>query len=198
MKRRYYYTASGIMRYILYSILLATTVVVVLFSCKKWTDPAAVNDPRLTNPYCNDPNAVNYNWGFPGRPDDSLCFYPVDLFRGTYIFQDSIFLLNGTYVFTRLDTLHLYALSQTKLAVLGFCPIGDTMHLTAGPTYIATVDTTLGDSTFVNRGQLLCRIQDTVSGTITKDRIDTTLLHISLQVVSDTGITVHSGTGIKQ
>ena len=47
------------------------------------------------------------------------------------------------------------------------------------------------------RGQMLCRPQDTVNGIIAKDRIVDSLLHITFQVVSDTGITSHIGNAKK-
>src|SRR5579872_3418748 len=72
-------------------------------SCSKYKDTKATADPRLTNPYCNDTNAVNYNWGFPGKPDSTVCFYPTDVFKGIYTFNDSIF-LQPLGIFVRADT----------------------------------------------------------------------------------------------
>ena len=168
----------------------------MLFSCAKWKDPKGY-DPNLPNHYCNDPAAVNYNWGFPGKADNTVCFYPTDLFKGSYLFRDSIY---RDTLFIRYDSfiLNMSAQSHTKITVGGFCMNGNQIVLTAGPTYVATVDTTVGDSTTLNLGQIMCRTQDTVSGTISKDRIDSTLLHITLQVVSDTGTTTHYGSARKQ
>src|ERR1043165_6289024 len=78
------------MRYFSLIILSLALVMGFAFSCKKWQDPAPKEDPRLTRPYCNDPEAVNYNWDFPGKPDNSVCFYPSDLFAGTYTFWDTV------------------------------------------------------------------------------------------------------------
>ena len=185
------------MRYIIYISILLAVGSSIFFSCAKWKDPKAVTDPRLTNPYCNDPLAVNYNWGFPGKPDNTICFFPTDLFDGTYFFRDSIY---RDTLFIRADsfTLTMSALSHTKITVAGFCVNGNKITLTAGPTYVAIVDTTEGDTTTINHGQMLCRIQDTISGTISKDRVDSTLLHITLQVASDTGMTMHYGNARKQ
>ncbi len=164
-------------------------------ACKKWKDPAPTTDPRLTNPYCNDPNAVNYNWGFPGKPDNSICFYPTDLFKGYYKFIDSVHLTSSN-IFIRADSgyLNIAALSQYKIAVIGFCG-GDSLKLTA-VGYTASIDSLLGDTTTTARGQRLCRLQDTASGTITDNRIDS-LLHITFQVISDTGRTTHYATAKK-
>ena len=186
------------MKYVI-SILTAIACTTLLFiSCAKWKDPAPYTDPRLTNPYCNDPNAVNYNWGFPGKPDNTVCFYPTDLFVGTYIFTDSVYRTSDLSLFlsTVTETLYVSRLSQTQIAVTGFCANGNSIHLTADKSYNATVDTTVGD-TLTARGQTLCRIVDTVSGAISKDRIVDSLLHISFIVVSDTGSTTHIGSAKK-
>jgi hypothetical protein len=184
--------------YIFMGVAVATTT--MLSGCNKWTDPKPVTDPRLTNPYCNDPTAVNYNWGFPGKPDNTICFYPTDLFKGNFVFNDLVFSLSGSnaglFIDSLTDTLHVYALSQTKLVITGFCKFADTIHLTASG-FVATVDTLIGD-TLTARGQFMfCRMQDTVSGTITYSRADS-LLHIALTVVSDTGSTTHSGKAKRQ
>lgn len=187
------------MRNIIIIALLFTVCVSSILSCAKWKDPAPVDDPRLTNLYCNNPSAVNYNVGFPGKPDNSICFYPSDLFAGTYTFKDSVY-LNTTGLFIIADSLELTIgkLDTAKIVVTGFCQSGKQLFLTAGPTYIATMDSLVGDSTTLYQGQLLCRTQDTISGTITKDRVDSSLLHITFQVVSDTGITVHIGKARKK
>ncbi len=35
--------------------------------------------------------AVNYNWGFPGTPADSLCIFPATVLEGTYTVYDSLY-----------------------------------------------------------------------------------------------------------
>ena len=178
------------------AILLLSLATLSAVSCKKWVDPAPTTDPRLNNPYCNDPEAVNYNWGFPGKPDNSLCFFPSDIFNGTYTFVDSVYQAStGFFILTQTQTLNVVKRSQNKLEVFGLCGTGS-LFITAHSNFIATIDTTVGDTTIFNRGQLLCRTQDTASGTITYNRIDS-LLHISITVVSDTGITTHTGKAKK-
>ena len=165
-------------------------------SCSKYKDTKAVADPRLTNPYCNDPNAVNYNWGFPGKPDSTVCFYPTDVFKGVYIFNDSVF-LQQLGIFVRADTflLTIRKHSNTKFSIIGFCSSGDSLSLTAGLNFTATLDTTMGDSTTMMAGQALCSFGDTVNGILTKDILNDSLLYINLLVSSDTGvITTHVGT----
>ena len=166
-----------------------------LISCAKYKDPPHQKDPS-TSPYCNDPNAVNYNWGFPGIQDSSVCLYLVDLFKGKYVFIDSVTQVStGYYIFNQVDTLHIYALSSTQLAVTGFCsnPF-DTVKFQAyvSSAYVATTDTIVGDS-LTNQGQVLCRLLDTINGTMTSFFSDTGVLQISFTVYSDTGATTHFG-----
>ena len=184
------------MKQLIFILSLVLLGVFAFFSCKKWTDPTPVNDPRLTNPYCNDPTAVNYNWGFPGKPNNTVCFYPTDVFRGSYMIKDTVFQVSTGYIlYSDSFVLQVYALSHTKIAALGFCSAADSLKLTAGLSYIATLDTLVGDSV-TNQGQFWCRLRDTVSGTMYDSPIDS-LLHINFQIVSDTGITTHIGTGKK-
>ncbi len=177
-------------------VLFFTVLVTGFVACKKYTDPAPTTDPRLTNPYCNDPAAVNYNWGFPGVPDNSKCFYPTDLFAGNYLYVDSVF-DNNTGIYLSSDTLHLTlrALSHTKLVCTGFCGSGDSFLLTAY-NYTATLDTLVGDTTTVTKGQFGCVRTDTVSGTIVDNLLDTTF-HVNLQYKSDTVIKNHIGRAHK-
>ena len=185
------------MRYIFFISSFILAAIVLFGSCAKWQDPAPVTDPRLTNLYCNNPSAVNYNLGFPGKPDNGVCLFPSDLFQGTYLLKDSVYLASGRFIGADSLVLKIVRLSDSKIGVIGFCSSGAQLSLTAGPTYQATVDTTLGDSTTLNLGQLFCRTRDTVSGYITKDRVDSNLLHVALQVVSDTGMTAIIGKARK-
>lgn len=173
-------------------ILAGILLVVLIGACQKYKDKVTNGDPRLTNPYCNDPNAVNYNWGFPGKPDSTICIFPNQLFVGRYVYYDSIYQADYSFSYASTDTLLIFSTSHTALKMVGFCPIGDTMSLTAGISYVATVDTT------EVKGQTLCRIQDTVSGTITKNLADTIAeVHINFTVYADTGTTYHIGTALK-
>lgn len=185
------------MRVAIYITIIFITGICLLYSCQKYKD-APHKNLGLTNPYCNDPAAVNYNVGFPGKPDNTVCFYPSDLFKGVYYFRDSIY-RDTLFIGTDSFTLTIDKFSNSKISVLGFCASGTKIYFTADPTFTATADTTIGDSTTYNRGQQFCRVQDTLTGVISRDRIDTTMLHIALQVISDTGTTTHTGrAGIKK
>src|SRR5947208_3141374 len=73
-------------------VLMALGVLFLISaSCKKYTDQPGKSDPRLARKYCNDPSAVNYNRDFPGTEDNSICYYPTDVFKGQYTFTDSIY-----------------------------------------------------------------------------------------------------------
>jgi hypothetical protein len=177
-------------------VLVATGL---LYACKKYKDPAPYNDPRLTNPYCNDPDAINYNWGFPGKPDNSVCIYAVDEMKGSYILKDSV-VVESSALLVGTDSINIYLTqvgsSKTKMDVSGFCSSGSLM-ITTGRVTVAAVDTTVGDS-LTSRGQLFCRVQDTVTGTFILDPIDKQLLHVSLRIKNDTTVLILVGDARKQ
>jgi len=198
------------MKHFLLALLLFSAAGFLLYSCAKYKDSKGYTDPRLTRPYCNDPAAVNYNDSFPGRPDDSTCIYPADEFAGTYIFHDSIY--NDSNLFIAYDSLvlRIKAVNDSQFAMLGFN--NDTIHwdtLTAQITLTAYVDTSKPWGIDTNTGVagwlmyttpspcggLAC---DTLSGTMTRDPIDTSIVHVSFVVVGSTGANTHAGTAYKQ
>ncbi len=184
------------MRYIRFIFVLFVVTTAVLLSCAKYTDKKATPDPRLNNPYCNDPTAVNYNWGFPGTPDNTVCFYPTDIFKGVYEYHDSV-LLKTTGYFIASDTIEIRITknSNTKFSISGFCSSGTLLNLTAGVNFYATLDTAIGDTSTRVRGQAFCTVGDTVYGSLSKDRLNDSVLYINFEVASDTGVTtVHSGS----
>lgn len=173
----------------------------VFYSCKKYSDPAPGNDPRLTRPYCNDPLAVNYNWDFPGKPDNTTCFYPSDLFAGTYYCRDTV----TSGVFLSADSFFVEILAsstdKSKITVRGdFCGPGSNfiVLMTANVSYSANVDTTAGDSTTLHNGQLFCHPYDTLTGTISRDRASDSVIFLSFQVYSDTASYTITGRAVKQ
>lgn len=183
-------------------ILMALALMSLLLTaeaCNKWEDKAATPDDRINNPYCNDPEAVNYNWGFPGKPDNTTCFYPADLFAGNYKFKDSTYGLTSQ-LYLRADSgfINIEKISQRQLKVTGLCPGGQPITFTALAAYQANVDTTVGDTTTLNPGQLFCRTQDTVTGYFSRDKVDSSLIYIELVIRTDTGATVKRGRAIKQ
>ncbi len=185
-------------------LLSITALLLAQSSCKKWEDKPAVQDPRITErKYCNDPDAINYNWNFPGTPDNSVCIFPSDNFSGTYLYTDSIYSADNV-----LDTLsspttyllRVFTSGKRNIRVTGFCSPADSLLMTAErSTFRANVDTTLfmNDTTKVF-GQLFCRPADTLSGYFYKPLADTAALHVNFKVVSDTGVNYHRGTAVKQ
>lgn len=174
----------------------------LLLSCEKWKDPSPTTDPRITSrKYCNDPQAVNYNWDFPGVADSTVCIYSADLFEGNYTYTDSIYsidnLLDTSKAF-RTVQLQLVPLGKNKLKLSGYCT-NDLFFTTLRNGITANADTTIkiNDSTYAY-GQLFCRAQDTLTGTLT--RLSDSLTHtLSIQwtVVSDTAIRIHKGRATK-
>jgi hypothetical protein len=176
--------------------LLVLTVAGSLLSfsaCQPTDYTATAPDTLNTRFYCNDPEAVNYNWGFPGRPDSSICRYPSDYFSGTFSYFDSIYLADGKFDSAgslRRYMLSLQGINRRQFSVSGFCA-GGSLLLTGSRYFTASFDTT------TLRGQPFCRMQDTISGTITRRLEDTTRLRISFTVVSDTGTATHRGTAYR-
>lgn len=166
--------------------------IIAFASCKKYEDVPGAGDPRLTRKYCNDPEAVNYNWDFPGTPDNSVCFYPAEVFAGNYLFVDSVFLTDNTV--GSADSLHLLFIpfSHTALGIKGYCGNGDTILLTANRYFRATVDS----NTYL--GQQFCDVKDTISGFVLRTAADTEHVQISFTIVTDTGTTTHNGIAIRQ
>jgi len=159
--------------------------------CQKYEDVPGQSDPRLARKYCNDPEAVNFNFDFPGTADNSVCYYPADVFAGNYTFVDSVYTSANKIAFTTPLTLTIQAQSHGKFDLSGLCG-GSTVHFTVNRTLRATAD-----STILN-GQALCRVQDTVSGYLIRKLGDSTRMQVILTVVSDTGATIHQGTAYKQ
>ncbi len=163
-----------------------------LLACKGYKDPAPFTDPRIVNPYCNNPSAINYNWNFPGIPNDSVCIFPADIFGGTYFYHDSIF--NATGLLLNEDSFYitLHQIDTTHLTIEGFCT-GKVFTARANRFGAFTLDSIQGS------GQFLCNGIDTLMGGGSKfDIWDTLSLHLQYQVHSDTAVVYHAGTAIKQ
>ncbi len=184
----------------MYRLFPAVVMILMVFSaCKKAEDKVGLADDRLNDrTYCNDPSAVNYNWGFPGKPDNSICFYPTEVFKGSYLLEDSMFDVNYIFTGMRTITLNIQANDYTKLTITGFCNDNSSLQFTADKFFRASADTTIFVDSVKMGGQLLCRPVDTLSGLITTSRGNDTSIRINFTVISDTGISYHIGTAIKQ
>ena len=167
----------------------------LLWACSKpdLTATGDPNNPALNRPYCPVPEAVNYNWNFPGKPDSSICYYPTDVFKGTYLLVDTFaredFSVSGSDTFL----IQLIPLTRTRMQLKGLCSgPSDSLLLTATRFLHADIDST------TPLGRLLCRPQDTIAGFLTRNLIDSTRLKVSFTVRSDTGMVQHYGTAVRQ
>lgn len=177
-------------------LLLTGCGIMFIAACRKYKDPPPAGDPGLTNHYCNDPGAINYNRGFPGIPDSSVCIYPVDSFLGTWTITDSVYrsdLSLDTFEDRVLSFMSTEDTSLTHLAIQGWC---------AGPSLLATASKYQRaelDSMSENvAGQLLCTSTDTISGYFHFGLATNDTLLFQLQVNSASGLHIHKGWGIRQ
>jgi hypothetical protein len=182
-------------------LILLVLASVIVTACKKSEDPnaAAASAYDFNNPYCNDPQAVNYNHGFPGKPDNAVCFYPTDVFTGIYMFDDQIY-YSEEYLFatSRLLELTLKPESRTLISVYGICEGGTAVKFTADKYYRAVSDSTFVVDSLKLPGQIFCNnIKDTLTGLITRTPVNDTLT-ISFTIQSDTGIAFHTGKAWKK
>ncbi len=174
------------MRNIILLFLLVATA-----ACSNYTDPDPISDPRLTTPYCNDPSAINFNWDFPGVPDNSVCFYPSEVFAGNYIWHDT--LLNDNLTPRSFDSsfVTISQLDTTRVKLVGRCSTD--LFLTTNKFLNIVIDSV------VNNGQIFCRPTDTIVGQGLKIGFaDDTKFTIDYTIFSDTGNSVHKATFIKQ
>ncbi len=187
------YIVADFMTRVLY---LCIAVAALLAGCKK-EEPATGNPNQITGVYCNDPKAVNYNKGFPGTPDNSICIYPTDVFRGTYVFIDSIFDINFRYDTVYSHIITLEAVDLNKMLLKGLCS-DSALPVTADRFYKATIDSSYSDYGLLMPGHWLCSKADTISGFLVRSQTDSTILKINLTVLSDTGLNYHIGSAKKQ
>lgn len=167
-------------------------VLVSMVACKRYTDPDPFTDDRLTNPYCNDPSAVNYNWGFPGKPDNSVCVYPTQLFEGQYIVNDTVWSTTQAPLLVSEFPLTITAIDTVKLQLKGFC---DTVIHTARASRFLQFNL----DTVVGYGQQYCAGKDTLMVSGSKAFIsDTNGFDITYTLFTDTGVVQHRGRATKQ
>ncbi len=177
-------------------IFLIAFGALIFMACQKAPqDTADPEDPRLQQPYCNDPEAVNYNWDFPGRPDNSVCYYPTDVFAGRYQFEDTLY-YSSEYIpmGTRTYTLELEAQGRSNMLLKGFCDDGKAFTMKAGRFFRATLDSlSLADSLMLG-GQFFCSTQDTLSGYILYRSEEPEGIRIQFRQGTDTNAIFHTGT----
>ncbi len=155
------------------------------------------DDPRLQRPYCNDPEAVNYNWDFPGVPDNSLCYYPTEVFVGRYAFEDTQY-YSSDYVPKGVEsyTLELEAIDRTRMVLKGFCADDQGFALKAGRFFRASLDSLVLDSLTIG-GQFFCQSLDTLSGYVQYLGGDPAGIQIRFRQGTDTNVVFHTGTAYR-
>ncbi len=177
------------MRTLIGMILLGS----ILYSCKKYEDPKPFEDDRINQrKYCNDPSAVNFNWGFPGIPDNTTCIYPSDLYKGQYMFYDSTMDLSGIKFFADSFLIDVIALDSNRMQFAGFCP-SKLISVKSNRFLRFTVDTLVGT------GQSFCNPTDTISGFGQKQLLgDSTRFTFEYEVFTPSGYEKHAGVAIKK
>ncbi|WP_157977153.1 hypothetical protein [Taibaiella helva] len=177
-------------------LLLLMGMAAVLYACSKYKDPppAVPNDELKNRKYCNDPLAVNFNWGFPGTPDSTICIYPVDSFLGSWALTDTAFLPDGTIKSTQTRNLVFTATEdtlKTHLSATGWCGNTFPFFATANKYRRAVIDTLLEGSP----GQHICNNTDTLSGSLL---LGNDTMHIDFAITDAEGTLYHKGTAIRQ
>jgi len=172
-------------------IILLISSCILLFGCKHYKDPDPFSDDRINKHYCNDPSAINFNWDFPGIPDNTVCIYPAQIFSGNYFYRDSILGKDLSVLGVDSFPITVTQIDSTRLKILGLC--GTEFYTAKANRFFQfTLDTVVGN------GQQFCNPLDTISGNGKKFSIaDTSTIKLSYQLLSDTGISYHSGTAIK-
>jgi len=173
------------------NLILFSLVLFFFTQCKKYKDPDPFTDPRLTNPYCNIPSAINYNWNFPGIPDNSTCIFPAQIYNGTYFYRDSFYNERETLVGKDSFDIQFDDIDTTQLLITGFC---NALSLKAKANRFLKFQ--LDSNT--NKGQLFCRTKDTIAGNGYSTHINDTLIHLSYTILTDTGIVYHTGIATKK
>lgn len=176
-----------------FRLLFSLLCSLLILACKPKPDQPGPTDSRLDRPYCNDPEAVNYNWDFPGKPDNSVCRYPAEVLAGHWLLVDSAIAGDGRLSVYDTFDFRLLALARNKLVAVDlFCP-GDSIYLTAGRFFRAEIDTqeVLGQ-------KLRCGTQDTVAGYVARSINDSTRLQVYSTFYTPSGTFQHRGTAIRQ
>lgn len=172
--------ASSIFKVALIALLSISSFSIT--SCLKESDPPGASvDPNLKDFYCNDPRAINYNWNFPGIPNDSICIYPIDLYEGQWILNDSIFFTDK-----ELDTFLVNTVQFEKtedsllihLSLKGLCNNDNPIFITTDKFGNAEIDS----MDIHNSGQLFCMPEDTITGTFRFQFDNKDTLEINMEV----------------
>lgn len=180
-------------------LTLGLIAMVLISSCEKYED-SSQNDWKVdeNQEYCNHPDAVNYNWGFPGVINDSICIFPNEVFEGQWYLTDTLFN----------DTLGVEAIRERfidiqwvpedsieyKLRLSGWCDNEHELYLDANRFLLASVIDELEDYP----GQWDCDLTSSISGTIRKNNFDADTLYLQMiQQTDQDQLRIIKGRAIK-
>lgn len=182
-------------------IILLLAPALIFYACKKYQDPPDATFPsELTDHYCNDPRAVNYNWNFPGIEDSLVCVFPVDSFQGSWTYYDTTYLPSGDTAGTAIRNLVFTSTEDSvkmHMTVAGWCSANATFNVTANKYNRSELDSLPGSYS----GQFFCSQADTAVGAFYKDVSDTTSFNkmvVDITVTSGETIQYHKGVAIRQ
>ena len=172
-------------------IRILALLLLLTAACKKYEDPDPFTDDRIKNKYCNIPSAINYNWDFPGIADNTTCIFPAQIYKGNYLFHDTVVNALGEYISKDSFLVSFLQIDSTRLTISGFC--GYNLHYAKATRFFKfTLDSLIGN------GQVFCNNKDTIAGGGSKIGIhDTSTIQIVYQLQTDTGIVFHKGTAFK-
>jgi len=179
-------------------LFIGLFISVLSVSCNKSGDKKGQDiSDQLNSRYCNIPTAVNYNWGFPGIADNSICVFGTDFFVGNWMFVDTVRTSDSMSLV--IDTLYWQFSvvsndsTNSLLDVKGWCNNNETFRIITDKYYSAITDTAFNSLGY----QILCNANDTLFGTVKKDVFDTTKLIINLTNYSANGVSYHKGLASK-
>jgi hypothetical protein len=179
------------MKHSLTRFIVALSFFPFFSSCEKWEDKPPT-DLGLTNRYCNVPSAINYNFGFPGIEDNSVCIFPSTPFAGLYSFRDSIYNSAEEFILGDSFNFSISTIDSFRFVFNNFCANTNQLRFVANRFYRAESDSIIGAGL-----QLMCRNVDTLSGRLEFRPSDSSLL-IEWSVTTDTGIYKHRGRAYKK
>lgn len=165
-------------------------------SCEKYEDKAKKDiDDTLTNQYCNITDAINYNWGFPGEPNDSLCIFPVEPFIAySWTLIDTVLNEDMDILETRNRTIYFEeytAIDTMKHMILmkDYCSENSSILLEANRHLLASVF----DNMENDIGQLDCDGSSVLNGFISLDSLsaDTLKLRFQKRTIDDLNLTIN-------
>lgn len=151
---------------------------------------------QLTSHYCNDPDAANYNVGFPGIPDNSVCVYPYDKFLGEWEVHDSIFKADSSFHEVIIRHFNIQAATfdtnKTAMMIHDWCSTPIEIFCNKyGKAYIKNM------LDYPDSAQVVCS-NDSIMGTFTLINNEDSAMRISLINKNTVGHFFHKSTAVKR